>query len=73
MKVLIPFLAGLLFGHPRDSNRNTGGRLNPLFGGSAFRTSSFTEAERLTVLIPFLAGLLFGLDNSAVELGAPWS
>ena len=35
--------------------------LNPLFGGSAFRTRSAPVLSRKSVLIPFLAGLLFGL------------
>ena len=36
--VLIPFLAGLLFGRRARLNHNKLQRLNPLFGGSAFRT-----------------------------------
>ncbi len=34
--------------------------LNPLFGGSAFRTELERGFNRSLVLIPFLAGLLFG-------------
>ena len=36
--VLIPFLAGLLFGHLRGRVTSPTHGLNPLFGGSAFRT-----------------------------------
>ena len=36
--VLIPFLAGLLFGQDKQWNTSTP-CLNPLFGGSAFRTA----------------------------------
>ena len=43
--VLIPFLAGLLFGPASPPCRTRRTRLNPLFGGSAFRT-----ADRLVLL-----------------------
>ena len=36
--VLIPFLAGLLFGHHTKEIQMMPEGLNPLFGGSAFRT-----------------------------------
>ncbi len=37
-RVLIPFLAGLLFGRRDPRLIGNHERLNPLFGGSAFRT-----------------------------------
>ena len=40
--VLIPFLAGLLFGPVVPRGRTGVHGLNPLFGGSAFRTASQT-------------------------------
>ena len=46
MRVLIPFLAGLLFGQDRLWQRPASPRLNPLFGGSAFRTEE-RIAQRL--------------------------
>ncbi len=59
--VLIPFLAGLLFGLARAIGVSPRAGLNPLFGGSAFRTRLHRGAGRRgRVLIPFLAGLLFG-------------
>ncbi len=62
--VLIPFLAGLLFG-PDGRGWYRGIKcLNPLFGGSAFRTPASPTSLKAAVLIPFLAGLLFGLDGS---------
>ena len=68
--VLIPFLAGLLFG--RDAVTLVPGPqgLNPLFGGSAFRTHGARFARMGRVLIPFLAGLLFGPAVMATML--PW-
>ena len=59
--VLIPFLAGLLFGLNGTPTNWRMIRLNPLFGGSAFRTTlnSMLFPDEV-VLIPFLAGLLFG-------------
>ena len=39
-KVLIPFLAGLLFGPNKAWKLAVRMGLNPLFGGSAFRTAS---------------------------------
>ncbi len=41
--VLIPFLAGLLFGRGRNRPRPPRLGLNPLFGGSAFRTQHDRE------------------------------
>ena len=38
LRVLIPFLAGLLFGPEWEEIAIAKKRLNPLFGGSAFRT-----------------------------------
>ena len=38
VEVLIPFLAGLLFGRRHAWREGIGLCLNPLFGGSAFRT-----------------------------------
>ncbi len=59
--VLIPFLAGLLFGQRFGQTTSRLQRLNPLFGGSAFRTGLRPRSVRGGyVLIPFLAGLLFG-------------
>ena len=59
--VLIPFLAGLLFGRRHPRGRPGRKSLNPLFGGSAFRTwEQARDHFRAAVLIPFLAGLLFG-------------
>ena len=58
--VLIPFLAGLLFGPSSSPQMAAVGSLNPLFGGSAFRTYLLWVYYVKEVLIPFLAGLLFG-------------
>ena len=58
--VLIPFLAGLLFGRDGLATCLVGAGLNPLFGGSAFRTLMEGKRMDVKVLIPFLAGLLFG-------------
>ncbi len=41
--VLIPFLAGLLFGRKAEVKGRGEIRLNPLFGGSAFRTAPFSR------------------------------
>ena len=41
--VLIPFLAGLLFGPDKQRQQEDAMRLNPLFGGSAFRTLRLLE------------------------------
>ncbi len=60
LRVLIPFLAGLLFGQTTRMESNGNESLNPLFGGSAFRTPFSFWAAKKSVLIPFLAGLLFG-------------
>ena len=44
-------------------------RLNPLFGGSAFRTDLYRGSEaRIEVLIPFLAGLLFGQGRGVIRV-----
>ncbi len=60
VRVLIPFLAGLLFGPDIAQSGYGNDGLNPLFGGSAFRTHEAEVDGRPVVLIPFLAGLLFG-------------
>ena len=65
--VLIPFLAGLLFGRHTCANSSQNGSLNPLFGGSAFRTVTLNNLGVSAVLIPFLAGLLFGLTSVRIR------
>ena len=61
--VLIPFLAGLLFGRrcPRDFNAFRG--LNPLFGGSAFRTMELLVGGALSRLNPLFGGSAFRTPN----------
>ena len=57
-EVLIPFLAGLLFGpNPGDLEDLRG--LNPLFGGSAFRTICILVFVLIDSLNPLFGGSAF--------------
>ena len=69
--VLIPFLAGLLFGQDTPMKFPAHFGLNPLFGGSAFRTPLQAGRAVSQVLIPFLAGLLFGRTPASPPSARP--
>ena len=57
--VLIPFLAGLLFGRIFFGVTAFAMRLNPLFGGSAFRTDKYTGFMEIYGLNPLFGGSAF--------------
>ena len=57
--VLIPFLAGLLFGRGPVGTEARPARLNPLFGGSAFRTERGLAAHYYSSLNPLFGGSAF--------------
>ena len=58
-RVLIPFLAGLLFGLGLPGGKVDAGGLNPLFGGSAFRTKSAGNDIYEESLNPLFGGSAF--------------
>ena len=59
--VLIPFLAGLLFGQRKFSTSPRTSVLIPFLAGLLFGRPLFPKfRNERAVLIPFLAGLLFG-------------
>ncbi len=58
--VLIPFLAGLLFGLGSARTESGSSVLIPFLAGLLFGRDTPWGAPLRRVLIPFLAGLLFG-------------
>ena len=68
-EVLIPFLAGLLFGPGSASHRWDGRGLNPLFGGSAFRTFDDGSAVVACGLNPLFGGSAFRTPAMANAIG----